>query len=387
MKIIIIGSGIAGLTLSLACQRSGMQVSIYEKAQQLKNIGGGILLWPHGLRYLNWLGLADCLRPYHVDVTGFDMLSDKGDKIFSEKYADLYSLLGGGILPIDRSIFQQALLAKLDKNNLHLAKTCVRVSSDEKEACAYFADGTEDSADIIVGADGIYSTVRQYVNPHAAHEYANYCWFGGIIEKNNTAFFLKDRACLAMGINKIFIAWPTAQQRMMWYMPVKMSLENYAKDAELAQLNRLCADWLPEIKETVFSSSNRQRFYLPIHTMAPQDLFKQRIVLIGDAAHALGPILGQGASQAIEDAYLLFHSLLKMHDGHHQHLANYATLRLEKYQRLAVLENQTADAMVHETKETLDLFQDQVKDLSLLAMYQELIPWVNEAYCERNRGA
>ena len=64
MKVIVIGAGIAGLTLGLACQRAGIDVKIYEKTNELRNIGGGILVWPHGMRYLQWLGLSHSVEPY-----------------------------------------------------------------------------------------------------------------------------------------------------------------------------------------------------------------------------------------------------------------------------------------------------------------------------------
>jgi 2-polyprenyl-6-methoxyphenol hydroxylase-like FAD-dependent oxidoreductase len=68
MKVIIIGGGVAGLTMALACQHAGFTVKIYEKSRTLRNIGGGILVWPHGIRYLNWLGLSHCLEPYWVSL-------------------------------------------------------------------------------------------------------------------------------------------------------------------------------------------------------------------------------------------------------------------------------------------------------------------------------
>ncbi len=379
MKVIIIGSGIAGLTLAIACQRHGIEVVIYEKAKQLQNIGGGILLWPHGLRYLDWLGLSDNIKPYDIKIDGIDLISDEGEKIYSENYDELYSLIGGSILPIDRSAFQQSLLKQLDTQSLFLAKKCINVCSDNNKATAYFSDGTEDAADIIVGADGLYSTVRQSINREAAHQYSHFCWFGGIADHESSSF-LSNKTYMAMGINKLFIAWPTVHQRMMWYLPVKMPLEHYSQEKEFHQLNDYCNDWLPEIKQMVFSSSNKQRFYLPINILSSQKISHQHIVLIGDAAHTLGPILGQGASQAIEDAYFLFHYLKNLQHQQDNAFLAYEKMRLQHYQQLARLENATSSAMVYDKKEDLHAFQNQVGNLSLVEMYQELIPLVAESY-------
>src|SRR3990167_10284156 len=109
MKIIIVGAGISGLTLAYACHCAGMEVSLYDKTRELKNIGGGILLWPHGLRYLEWMGLSNCLLSFRIPIHECSIIGTKGQAILRESYAAINSLIGGEILPVDRSLMQQAL--------------------------------------------------------------------------------------------------------------------------------------------------------------------------------------------------------------------------------------------------------------------------------------
>jgi FAD-dependent urate hydroxylase len=334
MKIIIIGSGIAGLTLAIACQRHGMDVTLYEKTKRLQHIGGGLLLWPHGLRYLKWLGLAECLSPHYVSVSGCEIRGHTGEKIFSENYAALYSQLGGEILPIDRSLLQHALLSQLSENKLQLGKSCVNIVSDEQQARVFFADGTQDHADIVVGADGIHSTVRQCMNINTTQQYTNYCWWGGIVDEKHAPFLPAHQAYIAMDKGKLLVAWPTTQKRFMWYLPVKMSMHDFNKGVSL---DHICADWHEDIKRLIHAPTSAQRFHLPIHTLSASSLYtKKRIILIGDAAHTLGPILGQGASQAIEDAFLLFHCLKNMKNEDVNTLMHYENLRHHQYKHLAL---------------------------------------------------
>ncbi len=383
MKIIIIGAGIAGLTFGLACQRAGMDVKIYDKAKALRNIGGGILLWPHGMRYLEWLGIADCLHPFWVSVRGCRIVGHQGQMIFGENYSTLYTLIGGEILPVDRSLFQQALLAQLTENTLALGKMCKHVHSDQHHARVLFADGTQDCADLIVGADGIFSTVRKSFNLQASLQYTNFCWWGGIIEQAHAPKLSSDEVFIAMTQSKLCIVWPTQGERFMWYLPVKMPANDFIQAGNgFAQLQSICANWNNDVQQIINAPASAKSFHLAIHALPPQASWTtQRIVLIGDAAHALGPILGQGASQAIEDAFVLFHCLQKLTGDVPSMLKRYESLRRTRYERLCELENQAAAMMINDSLEALELFQQQVQQLDLATMYQDLIPLVDEKAC------
>jgi FAD-dependent urate hydroxylase len=392
MKIVIIGAGIAGLTLGLACRRAGIEVEIYEKAHELRNIGGGILLWPHGQRYLEWLGLSSCLTPFSVPIKGCRIIGHQGQLIFSEDYASFYSLIEGEILPVDRHQLQHTLLNALGQSYVKLGKPCVAIQQDEHQAHAIFADGSQVSADIIVGADGIHSTVRKSLNEEACLAYTEHCWWGGIIAQQEVPHLSPHEVFMAMGVGKMCVVWPTSGQRFMWYMPVKMPLTSFVQKGDgLSQLQALAADWPLAIQAMLTSPYNAKRFHLPIYNLAPQPHWTlNRVVLIGDAAHTLGPILGQGASQAIEDVFALTLFLQHGVNDIPATLRQYEHCRRAKYQRMADLENQTASMMLHDKRETLALFEQHAKDLDLMTIYQDLIPLVDESACrqlKRRAGA
>lgn len=386
MKIIIIGSGIAGLTLAFACQKRGIEVIVYEKAKSLQNIGGGILLWPHGLRYLDWLGLSHILKKFYVPVQSYDVIGHRGKKIHHESYQTLYQQIDGSILPIARCDLQNSLAASLFKNTIKFSKKCLDIVQDDKKAQVFFTDGTHDSADFIVGADGIYSTVRQKINPKAIPYYTNYAWWGGIFNESCAPFLSLKKAYIALGLTKLCIIWPKNEKQFMWYLPVKIAKENLiSKEKNLEQLQGMCSEWHKDIHKIVFASSHSQRFYFPIYALAPQDYWtQQRIILIGDAAHALGPILGQGASQAIEDVFILSHffqHIRRQNDFSADLFKYYEALRREKYLKLAELETQAAATLIHEEINTLNLFEQHIDELQIVNMYLELIPYINKQFC------
>jgi 2-polyprenyl-6-methoxyphenol hydroxylase-like FAD-dependent oxidoreductase len=115
--------------------------------------------------------------------------------------------------------------------------------------------------------------------------------------------------------------------------------------------------------------------------LPPQHYSAGRTVLIGDAASAFGPLLGQGANKAIEDAYLLS-TLLKNYSSHMQTvLPRYEALRRARHQRFFDLEHLSAEALIHETPEALNFFEKHLPGINLVTMYQDMIPLVNAAAC------
>ncbi len=223
--------------------------------------------------------------------------------------------MDGEILPVDRSLLQQNLAAALSDNTLTLGKQCVDIKIHADKAEVLFADNTSDSADLVIGADGIHSVVRKNIN-NGPLEYTNYCWWGGIINQEDVPELLTDETFVAIGVGKTCIAWPAYGGKFMWYLPVKMTTDEFVPEGSgLTQLQDICTGWHPVIEKIINAPGGAQRFHLPIYALPPQASWSgSRCTLIGDAAHGFGPILGQGANLAIEDAYVLSRCL-QQHPG------------------------------------------------------------------------
>jgi 2-polyprenyl-6-methoxyphenol hydroxylase-like FAD-dependent oxidoreductase len=381
MKIIIVGAGIAGLTLGLACQRAGFDVKIYEKAKQLENIGGGLLLWPHAMRYLNDLGLMECLQAVHQSAIRMNLVGHRGQAILRDDHAEIYSLMNGEIFPIDRSELQQRFAALLADNILHLGASCTEIINHEDYAAIRFADGRHDCADLIVGADGVYSTVRKFVAPTREPVYAGFCWWGGVVNRTCVPHFASNEQQTILGQNRLCSVWPTHGEKFMWYLPVKMPLAEFDHEGNgQAQVEALCRDWHPDVMRLVTAPHNEQRFHLPIYELPiSTQTTLGRIVLIGDAACASGPLLGQGANKAIEDAYVLVKRLLRKENDIPAMLSHYDSLRFARRQRFLELEHLSVDALMHGSVEALTHFESQLPSINLVMMYQDMIPLVNQA--------
>lgn len=353
MKIIIIGAGLAGLTLANACEKSKIDYHLFEKTATLKNIGGGVLLWPHGQRYLNWLGLDKILDEYKTLILNCSVKNAQNNLLFNEDLAIINQLLDGAALPIDRSQLQQALVAQLPANKLSFAKRCQSIIGNT----VFFEDGTCAEGDLIIGADGVHSVVRQSIFPNANLIKTQHCWAGGIVPQNSLPDFFKLGVTLQVALHQLLIIWPLCGERFMWYNPHN----SHAKP------------WYHHLSQ--------REFNLPIYELMPlSSIKKEKVILIGDAAHAMGPILGQGISLAIEDVYLLMQCIRSS-----TLLNKYSQERCKRYQLIHALEKQSANTMINNNDADLQEFERQMQSITLADMYRELIPLVNEQACQQLR--
>jgi len=384
MKVIIIGAGIAGLTFANACHKQGYEVTIYEKAKQLKNIGGGLLLWPHGLRYLDWLGLKNILAPYYVNITHCGMKDPHGDPVTTLEFADIYEQLSGEILPIDRTQLQQSLKSQLPENILHMGKEIIKVNQTESYAEVSFADGSSDYADLVIGADGIHSITRKMQYPDSEPVPTDYVWWGGIINRADVPELAPDGALFSLTSGKVMIVWPIANNQYLWYLPIKMSHDEFKKMDKSKLLEQYCTEWSnPIIHDIINASSNQKQFHLPISVLDKPYFGHGRIALMGDAAHAMGPITAQGTSLAIEDAFVLFHCLKNYESNISEVLLKYLQLRKVTCEQITAIENQSASMMLDTDEKSLNILLNQLKEVDLVTMYAELIPLVNKDTCQK----
>lgn len=352
MKIIIIGAGLAGLTLANTFEQAQIDYHVYEKTDELKNIGGGVLLWPHGQRYLRHLGLESIVDCYKTIIFNCTVKNAADTILFQEDLTTINDLLDGPVLPLDRSQFQQALLAKIPKHKISFGKRCQSIVGNQ----VIFYDGTSTEGDLVIGADGVHSTVRQCIFPKAKLIKTEHCWAGGIVSQETLPTLFKLGVTLKAALHQILIVWPLYGERFMWYNP-------YSANHANAWYNQL----------------SQREFNLPIYELEPLETIKKnKVLLIGDAAHAMGPILGQGISLALEDIYLLMQCL---HDD--SLLEKYSVERCKRYQRFHQLEKQSAATFINQSVDDLDEFERQMRHITLVDMYQELIPLVSEQGCQQ----
>ncbi|KAL2419670.1 hypothetical protein ABEF95_002784 [Exophiala dermatitidis] len=320
VEVAIIGAGVGGLTLAVALRNNpNLNVNVYERATELKEIGAVVGLAPNGLRTLEKLGVHEVL----TDEVGWRNRNRipmifkhwKTGEVLSQDYNHNVPEWRHQFARMHRAQLQKALLAHVPPASIHVGKKAVQVEADRlKGVTALFADGTSIHVDILIGADGIKSNIRGNFVPN--HELV---WNGDIVLRSAfdydlvkdldvpqdsshftgpTGFFFGTRiGSEQFAVTAAFMVDPATDPEFsepVWNGP-----------ADVGILKERFKDWHPVIPKIIDRVPWVRRYANVAGSALDQWSFQDRVTLLGDAAHTHGGAFAAGASLAIDDAYTL----------------------------------------------------------------------------------
>jgi 2-polyprenyl-6-methoxyphenol hydroxylase-like FAD-dependent oxidoreductase len=304
--IIIIGGGIGGLCTAIALQRKGIEVNVYENAASLKPLGAGLTLAGNAIKALHHIGIGKAIEPAGQILKRMDIL-DKQGRVISQPGNSLPKLnYNVQNIAIHRADLHQILLAELQPGTLILGKRCLRFSQDNEGVTVYFEDGSQATGKGVIFADGINSAGRKQLVPESKVRYAGYtCWRAVIEDK--AGVITEPLATETWGTAGRFGCVPLPGNRIYWFACINAP-RNDARMASFTtkELLGVFKGYHKPIEQILEMTDNSQLIWNDIIDIAPLRKFAfNRALLLGDAAHATTPNLGQGACQAIEDAAVL----------------------------------------------------------------------------------
>ncbi|HEX4804930.1 MAG TPA: FAD-dependent monooxygenase [Conexibacter sp.] len=332
LSVVVVGAGMGGLTAAIALRRAGYEVHVYEQAPAIAPIGAGISLWPNGVKVMSWLGLGAEVERAGVPLLGMQYRDARGELLTEIPMQPLVDAVGERPYPISRADLHAILTDALGVERLTLDALCVGVEQDEHGATAIFADGRRARGDVLVGADGIRSTVRAQAFPEApAPRYAgNVTWVGLVdqdAELNGPGLFT-----LYVGERKRLGVMPVGDGKLYVFLDAAMPPGAIADGATSYEVLRaLFAGWCAPVVRLVERLDPATIVPLEIHDMDPlPHVARGRVALLGDAAHAATPSLGQNGAQAMEDAVVLTQALVTTSIGVEDALRRYEQQRRER---------------------------------------------------------
>ncbi|WP_045022772.1 FAD-dependent oxidoreductase [Agrobacterium arsenijevicii] len=311
-NIAICGAGIGGLVLAIRLAEQGFRPTVFERRKdaEICNEGAFLTLAPNGMNGLKAVGCYDAVRRTGVETTGIEICNARGVRLGSADQTDHESVFGAPSITIGRGELAKLLLerARSAGVDLRFATSLATLTSDAKDVRLVFADGTVFHADIVVGADGLRSTVRAETFPdYPVPHFTGLMGTGGITQTSVASTGGSMR--MTFGEKAFFGYLVDARQQAFWFTSYNADTpENggVSDGKAFADRIRQMHTGDPEPNRTILAEVDSIDRAYPVFDMPDLPVWSRgRIVLLGDAAHAVGPHAGQGASMAIEDALVL----------------------------------------------------------------------------------
>ena len=338
LDVAIVGGGIGGLFAANALLAQGLRVGVYEQAPEIGEIGAGVFLTPNSVRHLQRIGLGPAVEKWGA-LVGADSryFRHDGAPIAPVQVTD--SSGWNATFGMHRADLVEMLAGALPKGCVHTGHRCSGFEQDETKARLSFANGASTEADIVIAADGIHSELRAYVFASSQPVFSGSVAYRGLVSRDRVPDWPADRWQMWLGKGRHFLAFPVRAGKLINYVgfvPTDEEMkESWSAPGDPEVLRQAFAGWDPRIHQLLrevqitFRWALYDREPLPVWT-------KQRLSLLGDAAHPMLPHLGQGANQSIEDGMALA-TILAQAD---KTTAPMALLAYEKLRRERVAEVQ-----------------------------------------------
>ncbi|MFC9997925.1 FAD-dependent monooxygenase [Nocardia sp. NPDC127526] len=337
---IIIGAGIGGLATAKALRRNGWHVEIHERSTDFGGLGSGLSIAPNAMHALRHLALDSAVSDIARRLDGLEALLPTGKPAMRLDSATLTTKYGDAVYAVHRGDLHRLLLESLDDIPLHRGHRVLGVAPDSSTAAVVTIAGPDGThaltADLVVAADGVHSRVRAALFPgHPGARYAGYAAWRGIVPAAAAAH-LDVRPVLAetWGAGIRIGVMPLRDGRVYWYA-FDTAPETDQPAPEVGALAARCAAWPRPIPQLLAATPADAVLVRPVHYLdrALPSFVRGPIALLGDAAHAVTPDVGQGACLALEDAVVLAATVTEQ--GVSAGLRAYDSARRPRTQRIA----------------------------------------------------
>ncbi|HEX2405448.1 MAG TPA: FAD-dependent monooxygenase [Acidimicrobiia bacterium] len=300
-RVLVVGGGLAGLSVGIAFARAGSHVEIIEKADEWADVGAGMYLPGNAHRAMEALGIGSEVRDSGFQIRR-QVFRDRTGRTLAE--VDLQDVWGsvGPCLAITRADLHRTLRDAATGVDLRLGVEVVAIDQDGESAKVDLTDGSSGEFDLLVGADGLHSSVRRHMTGRAEPS---------LVGQVSWRFIVNGDADLTnwtvmLGGAKTFLAVPLGGSRTYCYLDLSSNDGTDPTRRDPDRLQDVFGDFAAPASGLIRAASESEPVHFgAIEEVVTDDWVAGRVVLVGDAAHATSPNMAQGAAMAFEDAVVL----------------------------------------------------------------------------------
>jgi salicylate hydroxylase len=341
LAVAVIGGGIGGTAAALSLLQSGIDVHVYEQARELREVGAGIQVSPNASRVLHRFGLADTLARLGVKPVAFHQRRwQDGRTLLRTPLAQaMEAAFGSPHYQMHRADVLRTLVAALPSDRMHISHRLTGLMDRGDRVEATFENGARIRADVLVGADGIHSTVRHILfGPEKPRFTGCMCYRGLVPEERLAHLEIPVEAQIWMGPDKHFVHYYVRNRELLNFVAIidqdTWTKESWTDRGDPADAIAAFEGWHPQLRAILQAAD--ETFIWALFERPPMPHWSiGRVTLLGDACHAMLPFMAQGAAQAIEDGVTLAACLAK---GGRQDVVDalmlYESLRLPRTSRV-----------------------------------------------------
>lgn len=318
--IIVVGAGIGGLTLALGLAKQGHQVRIFEQTKTLSEVGAGLQLSANSMKVMRSLGIDDALKTHHFAPQNACIRDYRSGRYYlkSALGKTAQTRYGAPYWHVHRADLHSILVQQCYANGVEIELNHrVMGYRNTKQNVTVLLEGKTEQADLLIGADGIHSKVRELMlGIEAPFFTGQVAWRGTVRADDIKHINVKPDATVWAGPNQHLVTYYLRGGELVNFVAVEERAEwlqeSWRTEGNVNELQQKFAGWHPEVTE-VLAACDKTFLWALNGRPTLTRWSDQRVVLLGDACHPMLPFMAQGASMAIEDAYVLAQLLTKYH--------------------------------------------------------------------------
>jgi FAD-dependent urate hydroxylase len=313
LRILVVGAGVGGISVARGLLRDGHDVTVFERRRDTRPGGGAVTIWPNGAAVLEQLGTD--MDGAGQALSAVRIATSNGRRLVNIDVDTMVERLGGSVRMVPRRVLLERLLEGFGADRIRCEAEVSRATSTSDGVRITLDDGSCADGDLLIGADGLHSTVRQIAGAKPAKP-TGWCSWQGLVTVAHLPD--KDVAVQIIGPHGNLGLWPAGGSDLQWWFdlrhtpdftrperPIDMIRENFAGWSELVD------QVLATLTDDDLAASPFPHFRHPI----PGSSRVGAVTLVGDAAHTMPPILAQGTNQALLDSMVLRKALSDFSTG------------------------------------------------------------------------